>query len=247
MSDAASAMDVGDAGPALNPALDQPALAAEFGARGRIHIPNILTPDSARRLFLALKDETPWRLTLNKGVDFLDFPNLSPEERHRISVGAWERARTQFQYLYDNHRLSTGGEPYPYPDHYFAKLVSFLNARETLDFMRKVTGIDAIAWADAQATLYRPGDFLTQHDDRKNLASGHMRVAAYVLNMTPGWRPDWGGVLQFIDSRSHVAEGFVPTFNALNVFRVPAVHAVSQVSLFGGFRYSVTGWYHARK
>jgi len=109
--------------------------------------------------------------------------------------------------------------------------------------MREVTGLNDIAFADAQATLYRPGDFLTTHDDK---TGGHKRRAAYVLNMTPGWCPDWGGILQFFDERGNVSQGFVPAFNALNVFRVPAEHAVSQVALFGGFRYSVTGWLHAR-
>jgi Rps23 Pro-64 3,4-dihydroxylase Tpa1-like proline 4-hydroxylase len=64
--------------------------------------------------------------------------------------------------------------------------------------------------------------------------------------MTPEWRPDWGGILQFIDARGNIAEGYTPCFNALNIFRVPAVHSVSQVALYGGFRYSVTGWFHAR-
>ncbi len=109
--------------------------------------------------------------------------------------------------------------------------------------MRELTGLSDISWADAQATLYRPGDFLTVHDDR---IGGHKRLAAYVLNMTPGWRADWGGVLQFLDPSGHVAEGYVPTFNALNLFKVPALHSVSQVALYGGLRYSVTGWFHAR-
>jgi len=81
------------------------------------------------------------------------------------------------------------------------------------------------------------------HDDK---TGGHKRLAAYVLNMTPSWRPDFGGILHFFDERGNVSQGFVPTFNALNVFRVPAEHAVSQVALFGGYRYSVTGWFHAR-
>jgi Rps23 Pro-64 3,4-dihydroxylase Tpa1-like proline 4-hydroxylase len=54
-------------------------------------------------------------------------------------------------------------------------------------------------------------------------------------------------VLNFYDARGHIEEGFVPTFNALNLFRVPAWHSVSQVAIFGGLRYSVTGWFHAAK
>ena len=243
MSSASPSIAAADTPPELNRALDRAALAEAFRRSGRLHIPNVLTEAAAVRLFRALQQETPWTVTLNKGANFLDIEKVSPEERSKLAMGAFERAHSQFQYIYDNHRLSRNGEPYGNPGHYLAKLVAFLNAPATLAFMREVTGLDAIAWADAQATLYRPGDFLTVHDDE---TGGHKRLAAYVLNMTPGWRPDWGGVLQFFDARGNVAEGFVPTFNALNMFRVPAQHSVSQVALYGGYRYSITGWFHAR-
>ena len=67
-----------------------------------------------------------------------------------------------------------------------------------------------------------------------------------MLNLTPMWRPEWGGVLQFLDSSGHIEEGYVPTFNALNLFRVPMPHFVSLVAPYGGLRYSVTGWFHGR-
>jgi len=229
--------------PELNPALDRMALRERFRADGRIHIPDILTRPAAERLYRALTQETPWTVTLNKGQHFLDFEKLPPEERTKLAFAAWERARSGFAYFFDNHRLSRDGEPYPDQKHYLARIVAFLNAPHFLAFMRELTGLDGIAWTDAQATLYRPGDFLTVHDDQ---IGGHKRLAAYVLNMTPGWRADWGGVLQFIEPSGHIAEGFVPAFNALNIFRVPAQHSVSQVALYGGFRYSITGWFHAR-
>jgi SM-20-related protein len=233
-----------DTPPELNPLLDRAQLTEDFRRAQRIHIPNFLTEPSAARLFRALQQETPWTVTFNKGADFLDVENASSEERARLSRAAFERARSPgFNYIYDNHRLSRNGEPYANPMHYLARVVTFLNAPHVLQFMREVTGLMDIAWADAQATLYRQGDFLTGHDDK---TGGHKRLAAYVLNMTPGWRPDWGGILQFIDERGHIAEGYVPTYNALNVFQVPALHAVSQVAFYAGFRYSVTGWFHAR-
>jgi Rps23 Pro-64 3,4-dihydroxylase Tpa1-like proline 4-hydroxylase len=120
--------------------------------------------------------------------------------------------------------------------------VEFLNAPEFLNLMREITGIPEIAWTDGQATLYRPGDFLTVHNDDSRLTK---RLVAYVLNMTPLWRSDCGGTLQFIDDRGNIAEGYVPAFNVLNIFRVPARHAVTAVTPFGGLRHSITGWLHA--
>lgn len=43
--------------------------------------------------------------------------------------------------------------------------------------------------------------FVTEHDDD---VAGKQRLAAYVFGFTPQWRPDWGGVLQFIDSNGHI-------------------------------------------
>ena len=229
----------------LNPLLDRNALNEGFARAGRAHIPDVLTQQAAVRLLQALQLETPWTVTLNKGHNFLDFERMPPEERGKLALGVFERARANpgFHYIYDTHRISRNGEPYVGSVPYLERLFKFLNSSNFLSFMREVTGLDAIAWADAQATLYRPGDFLTTHDDK---TGGHKRLAAYVLNLTPGWCPDWGGVLQFFDERGNVSQGFTPAFNALNIFRVPAEHAVSQVALFGGYRYSITGWFHAR-
>jgi Rps23 Pro-64 3,4-dihydroxylase Tpa1-like proline 4-hydroxylase len=229
--------------PELNPALDRAALTEEFRRKGRVHIASVLTPKSAERLQHCLAKETQWSVTFNQGSDFMDVAYASLAERSKLAIGAMRRATSDFQYVFDNHRLSRNGEPYPESTHHLARIVEFLNSPPVLGFVRGVTGLGAIAWADAQATLYRPGDFLTLHDDR---IGGHKRLAAYVLSMTPDWRAEWGGVLQFLDERGHIDEGYVPAFNALNLFRVPVLHSVSQVAIFGGMRYSVTGWFHAR-
>ena len=64
-----------------------------------------------------------------------------------------------------------------------------------------------------------------------------------MLNLTPDWRTDWGGLLAFIDEDGHVAEAYRPSYNALNIFRVPQRHAVSFVAPFAGApRLSITGW-----
>jgi hypothetical protein len=47
-----------------------------------------------------------------------------------------------------------GGEPYPDPQHYFARVVAFMNSPALLGFMREITDLPDIVWADAQATLY---------------------------------------------------------------------------------------------
>ena len=104
--------------------------------------------------------------------------------------------------------------------------------------MREVTGDEFDRWISATATLYKPLDFLAVHDE--GLTN---RNTAHVLNMTPESKPDWGGALQFYDRDDHIEEGYLPTFNALNLFRVPKRHSVTQVASFGGLRYSISGWF----
>ncbi|MNN76656.1 hypothetical protein D3C81_1930560 [compost metagenome] len=93
-------------------------------------------------------------------------------------------------------------------------------------------------------TRYLPGHFLNRHSDANPKTE---RLYAYVLNLSPGWRAEWGGLLQFLDEGGDITETFVPSFGALNVFAVPQMHAVSTVAPFaGGPRYSVTGWWRAK-
>ncbi|MNL50034.1 hypothetical protein D3C87_1730150 [compost metagenome] len=68
-----------------------------------------------------------------------------------------------------------------------------------------------------------------------------------MLNLTPRWRAEWGGQLQFLDADGDVSESLIPAFDALNVFRVPQSHAVSVVAPFAGApRYSITGWWRSQ-
>jgi SM-20-related protein len=156
----------------------------------------------------------------------------------KLAIESWQRARDHFAFFYDSHRLSEDGEAYARPTHTFAGLVSILKAPDFLRFIRSVTGME-IALADAEATLFRPGDYLTRQD---GTAQGKNRVAGYVLSMTRAWRLDWGGALEFIGDAGHIDKGYVPTFNTLTVFQVPRLHFVSQVALHGGLRYAVSGW-----
>jgi len=233
--------------PRLNPDLDPHAIASAFAIRGRTHIPAILTPESATRVQQCLNKETEYNVTINTPARIHDMApsqiaSLDSSQRYRMLDSVYKTAGSSFQMYYGTHRLSNGGEPYPDPDHFLASVVSFFNSEPFLAFARAVTGIPEIQHVDAQATRYAAGNFLTLHNDADDI-EGRNRLVAYVLNMTPGWRLDWGGLLLFVDQNSNIEEGYIPAFNALNLFRVPQLHLVSQVTSFAQCpRYSVTGW-----
>ncbi|MBC8025073.1 MAG: 2OG-Fe(II) oxygenase, partial [Steroidobacteraceae bacterium] len=151
------------------------------------------------------------------------------------------RARSGYQFFYDHFPLSSeiaSGRPVPPA---LADFFGFVNSDETLDFVRRVTSLPTIRWADAHATRYRAGHFLKYHTDEN---AAEARLAAYVFNFTRDWGRDWGGYLQFFDERYDVEAGYRPIFNALNLFTVPADHSVSMVAAYvRSSRLSITGWF----
>jgi len=233
-------------GPVLNPALDRDSIAEAFARDRRVHIPAVLMQDSAVRLHRCLTQETDFSLLCRTGADQAQawrVAELTSQKEAELMNAAFANAGQGFHYLYDSHVLSRDGEPYPDGLHYLADVTRFLNSAPFLDLARHITGNPAIGFADAQATRYRAGHFLNQHDDA-NVAG---RVAAYVLNMTPNWRPDWGGALLFPDGGGHFAEAYLPAFNALNILAVPQPHLVGFVAPFAGaHRLSITGWFRSR-
>lgn len=232
----------------IDPALDPVRLSAFYRRSGRLHIPGFLLPEGAEALYRHLAQEVEWSLVLNDGEEVRE---AAPEIRRRYTAEqesalaefAHAGARKGFQFLYECRRVPDEPEARLRSGTLLDRFADFLNSPRFLDFARRLTGIADISWADAQATRYRAGHFLTRHDD---LSAGKQRRAAYVVNLTPQWEVDWGGQLQFIDADGHIAEAYVPRFNALNIFTVPQAHAVSYVAPFaGGARYSITGWLRA--
>jgi len=231
----------------LNPRLDAALIARVFSAAGRVHIPDVLERASAARIHRALASETPWR-----AVSFDDGGHREYEvaalaelpERREIERRIDAAAARGFAYRYASFRLYENWQRGLHRDAWLMRVLEFLNSPAFIEFARRITGDAAIGFADAQATKYVAGDFLTRHDDR---VDGKDRRAAYVFGFTPDWITDWGGLLAFPDAQGHLSEAYAPAFNTLNLFRVPMLHAVTQVSGFAaGPRYSITGWLRER-
>jgi Rps23 Pro-64 3,4-dihydroxylase Tpa1-like proline 4-hydroxylase len=219
-----------------------------YAIHRRLHIPDLLVRADAESAYRALAETNLWNTVLNAGAKVLDLTRdlkdtLSAEQSDKLDRSVLVSASQGYQFKFDNIRLSELGER-PSDQHPLAPIVAFLNSPRFLSAIRKLTGHPEIAFADVQATRYGPGQFLHVHDDIDPVKK---RIAAYVVNLTPEWSPEWGGILHFMDEDGHVAEGYVPRFNALNVFDVGVRHFVSYVAPFARFpRFSVTGWLRAR-
>lgn len=223
-----------------------------FERYGRLHLPEFFRRRDAVRIGESLAGPVPWSRSVNVHGKAYDIePDavaaMPPERVEQLHAAIAEGGRTGFQYQFDAWRVSDrieAGEQPPEPLKPLAEAYRFLNSPAFLDFVRALTGLADAEFCDAQATRYTAGHFLTAHDDA---VEGKNRLLAYVLNFTPVWRPDWGGLLLFHDADGHVAEGYRPVFNSLNIFRVGQAHAVSQVASFvTAPRLAITGWVRRR-
>lgn len=234
----------------LNGTLRPQAYGPVFRTHRRLHIPDFLHKTSAKALHEVVSEADGWirsiHLAPGQDVDITmdQLAELSDEERLTLEHSLVDSSTDSVKYMFDAVRVTPNIEAGRDVPASLRAIHEFVNGRAFLGFMAQLTGDDRIAFADVMATRYLPGHFATAHAD--DLA-GHRRLYAFVLNLTPQWRADWGGVLTFLDEDGHVAEGYVPKFNALNVFAVPQTHAVSVVSrLARAPRLSVTGWVHGR-
>ena len=120
-------------------------------------------------------------------------------------------------------------------------LFEFINGEQMLEFIRNVTGENAIVRADGQATRYTAGHYLTRHRDDPE--DEHRRLA-YILSLSDHWHPDWGGLLQFYEDDGTPRDAWAPRFNSLSLFNVRHVHSVTYVTPFAREpRLSMTGWF----
>lgn len=231
----------------LNPQLDLDRLARTYATERRVRIYRLLAAPGVAKLYDHLLESEDWWHLINSPDGVLE---LSRTQRARMGAKrlavldkeVHERARTDFQYRYEALRVPNHEDEMVQDDPLtdFARLMS---SEPMLAMLRAVTGDAELSFTDGQATAYGPGDFLTCHDDD---VPGKNRRAAYVFGMTPGWKPEWGGLLMFHDDNDLSVVGQVPGFNTLDLFAVPRRHSVSMVTPAAATtRYAVTGWLRA--
>ncbi|MCW4461707.1 2OG-Fe(II) oxygenase [Sphingomonas sp. BT-65] len=227
---------------ALHPGIDAAALTIAYRATGRISIEPFLTETAAAALRDHLVARKDWMLVMNAGEKVYEMPRtaaaaLTADQRATLDRKIGESALHDFQYRYESIRVAD--DPGVRGATLLERFAAFLSSPQVIELLRGVTGAP-VEFADAQATAYGPGHFLTRHDDD---VEGKGRHAAYVLGLTPGWRAEWGGLLLFHRGERDIDHGFAPAFNALRLFAVPAVHSVSHVWPYVPEpRLSVTGW-----
>lgn len=231
----------------LNPALDVERYAQSYAKRGIVQVPDVFEPAVADALERLLAGSVPWRLLMTDSNDSpIHFSQAEAQAMGREKIDALARdalmrARQNRGYLYYTYPMIEGYLRGWDPGHPIHQVTEFINGPEFLDLGRRIIGVSGVTKADAHATAYNPGHYLTRHLD---YGDDHERRAAYVLGFSRGWQPDWGGLLLFLNEKQDVTEGYLPRYNVLTIFDIKYLHTVTQVSSFaGGVRRSITGWF----
>jgi Rps23 Pro-64 3,4-dihydroxylase Tpa1-like proline 4-hydroxylase len=224
---------------------DREALADEYRTKGIVRIASFLPDDRAAELHAHLRARTDWRHVFNSGDKLFELDRdarsaMDAAKRSELDQAIYAGARQGFQYRYETIRIPDERAAREAIDDPIANMALDMSSGETRDFLRFITGTDAIQFADAQATAYSPGDFLTGHDDA---FPGKNRFAAYVLGLTPVWRLEWGGLLIMHGGEAEPSRAYPPAMNVLTLFGVGQMHSVSEVTRAAAYRrYAITGW-----
>lgn len=119
-----------------------------------------------------------------------------------------------------------------------------LGSPEFIEFLNSITGLGLTQLTTLFLSKYKSGNFLSPHSDKGN---GRL---AFVLNLSMGWKPQYGGNLHFMnEDRTEIIETVVPEYNSFYVFYVPdgtgIPHFVGHVAPgIKVSRYAVTGWFN---
>jgi SM-20-related protein len=220
---------------------------------GRVQVENFLQPAAAERLRDCLLREVPWTLALRddqgaRTIEHAGYAAMDANARAQLLAATAASGRGDeasvvdtFRFAYDSYMMVTAYKEGRDPELLLHRVLELFNTPDYLAFVRALTGDARIRRVNAQATRYRPGHFLRYHTDEER---GEGRLYAYVLNLSRDWRADWGGLLQFIAADGQVQATYLPRWNTLSLFAVPAGHAVSLVAPWAQQdRLAITGWF----
>jgi Rps23 Pro-64 3,4-dihydroxylase Tpa1-like proline 4-hydroxylase len=145
-------------------------LRAQFARDGRVRIEELLDPEGSTALRAELSSHLGWRHVLNGGDKVFEsepdaIEHMQPGERAALEAAIMQTAAHGFQFRYDSIRVPDDEvERAARPD-LLTRFAEFMSCDEVLAWLAEITGDRSPQFADAQATRYRAGHFLTRHDD----------------------------------------------------------------------------------
>lgn len=218
----------------------------QFLNTGSAVIRDFLIPEFADELYNFFNFGMPddwWYSTSFPGLDGLKFLRNFPENQDLINLERVnsENLFNQGQFTY--HFFRTAGDHYQHCNCSECIFRQWLNSEESIGFLSRVSKVELKNFNTIFASRYSSGCFLSPHHDDS------LGKVGFVLQLTKNWRPQWGGVLHFLDdSMSLIEYSEVPTFNTLTLFHIPEGkgkwHYVSHVAPgVTSHRIAYSGWF----
>lgn len=230
----------------LNPSLlsidSTSSLASEFSARGYVTVDNLLDDVFARGMaeHLDKLPEHDWSATF--------FPDGSGHSATMTCCDTNSEVitihRERVMRVMDDGKFSYF---FCRRDHFIPECMCpecafkrWIVGEEANRFLLSVTGRKYTAINSMFASRYSSGCFLSPHTDPVH---GDVGV---VYQLTRDWKPQWGGLLHFMDANGSVVGVREPVFNSITLFEIPEGgqwHFVSQVAAgVTKSRYAMAGW-----
>jgi hypothetical protein len=235
----------------LNPKLNVKKLKRAYASGKRVRVDDFLEAEAANQIReLLAKDNVPMHVAFYVGgqsqtMTLNDFEMRDADQTAPLKTELIELASQGIGYCYEsvmptkikNREVTLMG----YGHDIVKQLAECFNSPQMLKLVKQVTSNNSIIKADAQLTRFRAGHYITRHRDQ---IPSKRREIAYVLSLTDGWHPDWGGLLQFYDKSGAPKDAWSPRFNSLSLFDIGHIHSVTYVTPFAKVpRYSMTGWF----
>lgn len=211
-----------------------------FSINKRLKIHNFLDNTFVENLYKYIYTEKNWMLAT--GIDKNKYEKSSITQNEKINTLQIKNVNNAFgndQFTYIFYRSMNASKM----SFFEYSLRRILNSDIFIQKLNEITGLELKRLTTLFLSKYKPGNFLSPHSDKGN---GKL---AFVINLSKNWKPQYGGVLHFMnDNRTEIIDSFVPSFNTFVIFEVPTnkgiPHFVSHVSPNIKYsRYAISGWF----
>jgi Rps23 Pro-64 3,4-dihydroxylase Tpa1-like proline 4-hydroxylase len=211
-----------------------------FNNENQIKISNFLNGEFAEKLFQYVLVEKKWILAT--GIDSIKYEKETTPVFTKINTLQIKNVNDSFgnnKFTYIFYRSMNN----KHMSYFEFTLRNILNSSDFITLLNEITNLKLTHLTTLFLSKYKSGSFLSPHSDAGN------GTLAFVINITKFWKPQYGGILHFMnENRTEIIRSYVPEFNSFVIFKVPEnggiPHYVSHVSPNVKYsRYAITGWF----
>jgi len=215
-------------------------LIEEYTQKKRIKITPLMEDGYVDLLYKFGITQKRWMFA--SGIQHMKYEKEEIPQNEKINRNQMKQVQTAFQknqFSYAFYRCMNNNKP----SFLEFQLRQFMNSQDLMEYLNQITGLQLTKLTTLFMSKYVSGNFLSPHSDKGN---GRL---AFVIGLTKGWKPWFGGNLHFLDDkREEIVETYSPDFNSMILFEIPEgkgiPHFVSHVHPSVPIpRLAITGWF----